>query len=196
MLRREFLTITAAAATVIAAGPALALSPERAKALVDQLVGDLNGVISSGRSEAAMTAEFERIFRRHADVSTIAAYALGVDGRRASAAQKRAFEEAFAGYVARKYGSRLRQFTGGRLDVTEVRPAKSFHEVSCTAHLPGAAPFAVDFMVSDRSGRALFTNVKIKGVNLQLTERTEIGAMIDRRGGDLDAMIEALRRAG
>ena len=35
----------------------------------------------------------------------------------------------------------------------------------------------------------------IEGINLLLTERTEIGAMIDRRGGNLDKMIADLRTA-
>jgi phospholipid transport system substrate-binding protein len=34
----------------------------------------------------------------------------------------------------------------------------------------------------------------IEGVNLLLTERTEIGALIDRNGGNIDAMISDLRK--
>ena len=197
MLRRHFLTgtVAAVAATSFSALPALALTPARARTLVDALVADINRVIASGQSQSAMNAEFERIFRRYADVPTIAAYALGVDGRRASAAQKRAFQEAFTGYISRKYGARFREFIGGRIEVNGVRQVKSFYEVNCIAHLRGEAPFALDFMVSDNAGRDLFFNMKIEGVNLLLTERTEIGAMIDRRGGDIDAMIQDLRSA-
>ena len=36
----------------------------------------------------------------------------------------------------------------------------------------------------------------IEGINMLLTERTEIGAMLDRRGGNIDAMIADLRKAG
>lgn len=50
--------------------------------------------------------------------------------------------------------------------------------------------------MSDRTGRDLFFNMFIEGVNLLLTERTEIGAMIDRNGGNIDAMIANLRNAG
>ena len=52
------------------------------------------------------------------------------------------------------------------------------------------------FHVSDRSGRPLFFNMFIEGINLLLTERTEVGALLDRNGGDIDAMISALSRAG
>ena len=48
--------------------------------------------------------------------------------------------------------------------------------------------------MSDRSGRDLFFNMFIEGVNLLLTERTEIGAMIDRHGGDIDKMIADLKQ--
>lgn len=199
MHRRHALrTLTAGlgASLALSALPVAALTTGRAKSLVDKLVGEINNVIASGKSERAMYGEFERIFRTYSDVPTIAAYAFGVDGRRASASQKRAFQEAFTGYISRKYGARFREFIGGKIQVNGVRQVKSFYEVNCTAHLRGEAPFALDFMVSDRSGRDLFFNMKIEGVNLLLTERTEIGAMIDRRGGNIDAMIQDLKRAG
>ncbi|MDO6729687.1 ABC transporter substrate-binding protein [Marinovum sp. 2_MG-2023] len=198
MQRRHFLGTVAAAvtATTFSALPAFALTTDRARNLVDKLVGAINSVIASGKSQSAMNSEFESIFKRYGDVPTIAAYALGVDGRRASSSQKRAFQTAFSGYIARKYGARFREFIGGRIEVNGVRQVKSYYEVNCTAHLRGERPFALDFMVSDRSGKDLFFNMKIEGVNLLLTERTEIGSMIDRRKGDLDAMIQDLKKAG
>jgi phospholipid transport system substrate-binding protein len=36
----------------------------------------------------------------------------------------------------------------------------------------------------------------IEGISLLKAERTEIGAMLDRRKGDIDAMIADLKRAG
>ena len=50
-------------------------------------------------------------------------------------------------------------------------------------------------MVSDRSGREKFINMYIDGVNMVLTEKTEIGAMLDRRGGNIDTLIADLRKA-
>jgi phospholipid transport system substrate-binding protein len=50
--------------------------------------------------------------------------------------------------------------------------------------------------VSDRSGRDLFFNMFIEGVNMLLAERAEIGAMLDRRGGNIDQMTADLAKAG
>ncbi|MDR9485229.1 MAG: ABC transporter substrate-binding protein [Sediminimonas sp.] len=177
-------------------GMAWALDEARAKVLVDKLVAEINAVISSGRSESQMFRDFEKIFDRYADVPTIARYALGVDARRASAAQLREFTDVFARYISVKYGKRFREFIGGRIVVDSARKVKSFYEVKTTAHLRGEAPFAVSFLVSDRSGADKFFNLFIEGINMLLTERTEIGAMLDARGGDIDRMIADLRKAG
>ncbi len=64
------------------------------------------------------------------------------------------------------------------------------------ADLRGEPPFEVTFLVSDRSGGNRFFDLLIEGISLLRTERTEIGAMLDRRGGDLDALVADLRRAG
>ena len=174
----------------------LALTDAGAKALVNQLVGEINRVIASGKSLDAMIRDFERIFGRYADVNIIARSTLGADSRRASGAQMRAFTSAFQGYIARKYGKRFREFIGGKIEVKGVRKVKSWHEVESTVYLRGEAPFEVLFLVSDRSGRDLFFDMIIEGVSMRLSERTEIGAMLDANQGNIDALIQDLRRAG
>ena len=178
------------------ARPAQALTTNEAAALIGRATDDINAVINSGKAEAAMYRDFERIFTRYADVPTIARSALGPDARQASAAQLRAFTDAFTGYISRKYGRRFRELIGGRVSVQGARPVNQFVEVNAVAALRGQPPFAVTFLVSDRSGRDLFFDLLIEGISLLRTERTEIGAMLDRRGGNLDALIADLRRAG
>ncbi len=194
--RRVFVQMAIAAGLVPLAGPALALTTAQAEALIDNLVADINAVINSGKNEAAMYVEFERIFQTYADVPIIAQSALGIAARSASAAQMRAFTVAFQGYISRKYGKRFREFIGGRLEVKGAKAIKSFHEVKTTAYLQGEAPFEVTFLVSDKSGRDLFFNMFIEGVNMLASERTEIGAMLDRNHGDIDALTRDLRTAG
>ncbi len=108
----------------------------------------------------------------------------------------KAFTAAFQGYMARKYGKRFREFIGGKIIVQSARPLKSFFEVKTTAVLRGEAPFEVTFMVSDVSGKNLFFDMLIEGISLLKAEKTEIGAMLDKRRGNIDKLIEDLRRAG
>lgn len=189
--RRAFFLASAAAAAV-AALPAQALTLDQARAHVEALVAEVNRVIASGESEAAMIQEFAAIFDRFADVPTIARYALGSDARAASAGQLDAFTAAFRVYIARKYGRRFREFIGGRIELVEAREVPNGIEVETTAILQGQAPFRVDWHVSDRSGRVAFFNIIIEGVNMLLSERTEVQAMLDQRGRDLDRLIADL----
>jgi len=195
--RRFVLTGAAGAAAFAALAPAAqALSTDQARSLIDRLVAEINRVINSGRSERQMLGDFERIFATYADVATIARSTLGPDARSASAAQMRAYTDAFTGYMARKYGKRFREFIGGQVVVETARPVKSFYEVKTIAILRGTSPFNVTFLVSDRSGRDLFFDMLIEGISLLKSERAEIGAMLDARRGDLDAFIADLRQAG
>lgn len=193
MQRRNFL-IGLGAALAAAPQALWALNESSASSLINSLIADINKVIASGKGETAMFREFERIFQRYSDTAAIASYALGVDARRASSAQKKAFSKAFQGYISRKYGKRFREFIGGKLEVTGVKKEKKWYAVSTVAYLKGQSPFEVTFLVSDRSGRDLFFNMYIEGVNLLLTERTEIGAILDSKRGDIDALIAELER--
>lgn len=191
--RSALLGMLSSLALAAIAGRVRALTASGAKELVDSIVADINKVIDAPTSESAKIREFEKIFVRYADVPTIARYALGVDARRATKAQLNAFTKAFQVYVSRKYGKRFRDFIGGKIEVQEARKVKSFYEVKTVAKLRGESPFEVTFLVSDKSGRGKFFNLFVEGVNMLLTERTEIGAMLDKRRGDIDALIRDLK---
>ncbi|MBK1634922.1 MlaC/ttg2D family ABC transporter substrate-binding protein [Rhodovulum adriaticum] len=195
--RRSFLAASlAAGASLALTGPTHALTTQQAAALIDQVVSDINQVINSGRSEAQMLREFERIFARYGDVPIIARSALGAAARTASGGQIAAFTDAFSGYISRKYGRRFREFIGGEIKVQQARPYKNFFEVRTVAYLRGREPLEVIFLVSDRSGRNLFFNIFVEGVNMLASERTEIGAMLDQRRGNIDALTADLRKMG
>ena len=194
--RRAFARTLALGAAVAALlpMPALAVSPDSATRLVTNVVDEINKAINSGKSEQALYKDFERIFNKYADVATIAMVSLGPDGKRATPAQKSAYIDAYKGYVSRKYGKRFREFIGGRLEITGAKTVKNYVEVKTVAFLRGEDPFEVSFVVSDRSGQDKFINLYIEGVNMVLTEKSEIGALLDRRGGDIDTLTADLKK--
>lgn len=189
------LGLGAAAVLVLAPATARALTVDQARALIDEVTGQVTKVINSGAPEAQMLAKFEQIFATYADVAAIARSALGPAARQASPAQMKSFTKAYQGYISRKYGRRFREFIGGRIEVTGAHPLKSYYEVVSTAYLQGEAPFDLRWHVSDKSGRDLFFNLIIEGVNMLSTERTEIGAMLDQQEGDIDKLIAQLNKS-
>ncbi len=191
--RRQMIAATSAA--VLIPQSAAALSVQQSQAIVTALVTEVNAVIASGKSEAAMIRDFEVLFDRYSDVPTIARYCLGADARSANAAQMQAYTVAFRSYIASKYGRRFREFVGGEIVVEGAAPVKSWIEVETTVKLRGRSPLRMDFHVSDRSGSHKFFNFIIEGVNMLLTERAEIGALLDRQGRNLDALTAEIGAA-
>jgi phospholipid transport system substrate-binding protein len=175
--------------------PVRALTVDQARALIDKAISEVNAIINSGRSETQMYGDFERIFVTYADVPAIARSALGTASKQASAAQMADFTKAYQGYISRKYGRRFREFIGGKIEVTDAKPYKSYYEVISTATLQGQAPFDLRWWVGDKSGRQLFFNIIIEGVNMLASERTEVGSLLDANGGDVNKLITALKTA-
>lgn len=188
--------VLAGAAASVLAGPALALTDREARALIDGLVGEINTVINSGKSEAGMIRDFENIFNRYGDVPAIARTVLGQPFNAISSAEQAAYTTAFRGYISRKYGKRFREFIGGRIEVNDARAAGRFFEVRTTAFLRGEQPFDLTFVVMDSGGQDRFINMLIEGVNLLATERNEVRARLDRVGGSVPALTQALQSAG
>lgn len=193
--RRGFLGLVGAALAV-AATPSFALDTNGAKTLIQQSLDQVYAVINSGVPEQQMYRDFEAIFARYADVDVIARSALGPAARQVSAQQFAAYKQAFQGYIGRKYGKRFREFIGSKIEVQEARPLKSFFAVTSIAHLRGRAPMEVEWHVSDKSGQVRFFNIIIEGINMLASERTEIGAMLARRKGDIAALTADLQQAG
>ncbi len=193
--RRGLLVGAAAAVGVAVAPPTWALDVNTARALIDSAVADVNTIINSGKSEQAMFTEFEKVFVKYADVPTIARSTLGPAARTASAGELSAFTKAFQGYISRKYGRRFREFIGGQIEVKDAKPIKSYYEVLSIAYLRGESPFEVRWHVAEKGGKRVFFNIIIEGVNMLASERTEIGAMLDKRRGNIGALVEDLKKA-
>lgn len=196
--RRRLLALLggAGALALLPRGPARALDTAEARALIQTSLDEVYRVINSGLPSADMYREFETVFARYADVEVIARSALGPAARQVGPAEFAAYRQAFQGYIGRKYGKRFREFIGSRIELGEARPLKSFFAVSSTAYLNGRAPMDVEWHVSDKSGKSLFFNIIIEGVNMLASERAEITAMLARRKGDVAGLSADLQQAG
>jgi phospholipid transport system substrate-binding protein len=189
--RRFFLAASICA--VLRPEVAVSSQQDAAVKVVDKAVSDINQIINSGDTERKMLRSFEKVFNTYADVPTIAKYALGRDVRTASALQINDYTKAFSTYFATKYGKRFREFIGGRIEIVSVEKVKKYYLVNTIAHMPAYEPFDVDFLVSEQKGRPLIFNLIIEGVNMLLAERQEIGALLDRNSGKIDALIGDLK---
>jgi len=192
MKRRDFMVVSAAAALGFAALPASAQGNAAAQ-LVTAAVGDIEQAINSGKTGPALYSDFERIFERYGDVGFSAQGVMGRPWRDMSNQQRAQFADSLKVYLSRKYGRRFREFRGAEIVVNDTRSIRRGVEVVTTVKLRGQSPFEVLFRVREVNGQPRFYDLVIEGISLVVTERAEIGAKLDARRGDVNALIADLR---
>ena len=116
--------------------------------------------------------------------------------RSTSNADLSAFSKALQGYLSRKYGAQFQDFKGGAITVGRARDRGKFVEVSSQAKVPGKSTVDVTFRVWDRSGSPKFIDMLVEGISLVTTERTEIGDLLDQRGGSVSRLARDLSNLG
>jgi len=175
---------------------AFGLTERSAVSFINTVMADVHAVINSGKSESQMLNDFEAFFSGSAEVPLIAKTALGAPGRTASSSQLSAYIRAFQGYISRKYGRQFRDFVGAELNVVSSRDlgAKGVL-VKSKVDLPTEPDFDLDWWVIEVNGRPKMFDLIIEGISLISTERTEIGALLESVGGDLDKMTAKLATA-
>ena len=197
LTRRAALGLGGTLALALAAGPAAALTEDEAAALIQKVVDETMAVVESDTSMDQALREFEQILSKYGDIPIVARAVLGQPWRTASEAQRRAFTDAFRGYVARKYGREFREYRGASMKVVGAQDQGNKGVlVQTIVDYPGEAPFPVDWQVSDASGSPKLFNLFIEGISMLSSERSEVRAILESNGGNLDATIRDLRSRG
>ena len=169
-----------------------ALTTQEANKLISGLVNDINVIINSQKSPTYMYLDFKNILTKYGDTKIMSQKVLGVDWRRASIRQRQDFQKAFEHYLSIKYGKRFREFLGGSIIVKNSRKVNSIFEVITIVELANQAPFEVRWLVANKNGSPKMFNIFIEGINVSSSEKTEIGAMLDKRKGNIDKLITHL----
>ena len=178
--------------SLLSTGAVNALNTAQADKLISSLVKDINTIINSQKPPTFMYLDFKRVLTTYADTKIMSQKVLGIDWRRATIRQRQDFQKAFEHYLSRKYGKRFREFLGGEIIVTKSRKVNSVFEVVSLVQLDGQAPFEVRWLVANKDGTPKMFNLFIEGINVRSSEKTEIGANLDKRRGNIDELITHL----
>ena len=197
LISRRALLVTSGGLALSALMPsfALGLSQNTAEGFIKNVVADVHEIINSGKPEAQMLVDFEKIFRDYGEAPLIAKAALGAPGRSASSAQLTAYITAFQGYISRKYGRQFRDFANDTIVVIGSRDAGTKGVlVQCRVDQKNKPSYDMEWWVIEINGRPKLFDVKIEGISMVSTERTEIGSILESFNGNIDKMTAYLRQ--
>ena len=152
------------------------------------------GVIRADMPPAQKQAFFHQLLQQDFDVSGIARFVLGPSWRIASEPEKQEFSRLFMDYIVRVYSERFAQYRGETLRVTGSRSDPEGATVTSEIVGPQGAPsIKIDWRLSTRDGFYKISDVIIDGVSMRTSERSEFASVIQRNGGQMQALLAMLR---
>ncbi|HEX3498491.1 MAG TPA: ABC transporter substrate-binding protein [Stellaceae bacterium] len=194
MLSRNF----ARAVMLVLAMAAVQPGPARAASDPAGFIADLGQqamvVLTSQRSEAEREGQFRTLFDTGFDVPAVARFALGRYWTIASPAQQQEFTTLFTAYMVHVYAVRFNEFTGQQFKVTGSRPEGDASTlVTSQLGSDGNQPVKIDWRVAKVAGGFKITDIVVEGISMMVTQRQEFSAVIQRGGGDIEALLKPLR---
>ncbi len=185
-------------AGVAAAGfalPALAADPAQTIATVATEAVEIVKTKTGADRQAAFAAMLLTSF----DLPYMSQSALGTYWAKANEEQRTRFLKAAATSEARAYSERFGQYGGQTVDVGRVvtRPNGIFLVDSKLNQSSGNPPIKIEWELQDRGAGLRITDVKVEGVSMIMTRRSDFSSFIGRNGSDVEALIKELEsRAG
>jgi phospholipid transport system substrate-binding protein len=192
-MRRRLLLAVPLAALPLAARADDRVS--RATAFIEAKGQALVAVLDSDAPAAEKRERIATLLRESVDVPGVGQFVLGRHWRTAAPGQRAEFLRLFEETVVRTLSARFGELRGVTFAVGRARERGADGVlVATTVVRPGQPTVALDWLVSEASGRPLIVDVVAEGISMRITQRSEYGSVIERGGGRLDALLEAMRR--
>ena len=123
------------------------------------------------------------------DIPSIARYVLPRYWKQSSAEQQQRFVTIFKSRLKKAYASRFREFRGVVFDVSGCRVEGDGGAVVTTSiQKPGGPVSKVDWKVY---GKKIY-DVTVEGISMSTTLRSDYGAMVQSKGGNIDAFLKSI----
>lgn len=177
---------------VLAAVPAAA-APDPA-GFVSELGDKTLEIINKRPPKEERDRRFRAVLHEGFDMQALSRFVLGPHWRTATEQQRREFVKLFEDWIVSAYGERFSNYSGEQFKVTGQRPeSESVTLVTSQIVRPsGGPPIRVDWRVAKANGFRI-SDVVVEGISLMVTQRQEFASVIQRNGGQLEALLKVLR---
>jgi phospholipid transport system substrate-binding protein len=144
---------------------------------------------------------FRALLNEGFDVPYIGRFVLGRYWNGATPAQRQEYLELFELLIVKVYADRFSEYSGQNLDSSETlrilghRPEGERDAIVQSQIVrPDGPPVMVEWRVRERDGQNKIIDVAVEGVSMSVTQRNEFASVIQRGGGSVEALLDALRQ--
>jgi phospholipid transport system substrate-binding protein len=188
--RRVVLCLAVGAVAAFVTFPVSAADPAQ---LIQSTATEVIEIIKTTTPGPARQAAIQRVLQTNFDLPYMGQQALGANWNKASEAQRTRFLKAAETAEARAYSERFGQYGGQTLTVGKVtaRPNGLFTVDSRLSQTNGQ-PIKLEWEVRDAGQGPRITDVKVEGVSMVMTRRSDFNSYIKNNGGTVDPLINEL----
>ena len=168
----------------------------RATAFI-QIAGDeLTAVINQpGLGAAQRQDRMAYILKRIVDIDGVGRFVLGRFWRVATPAEQQDYLRLFEASLIRNLAGRFGEFQGVRFSLGRTQSRTEDDAlVSTVVQRPGQAAFNLDWRVGEIGGQPRIVDLIAEGTSLRLTQRSEYASVVQRGGGQVSALLAAMRQ--
>ena len=167
----------------------------RATAFVDKAGQDLVNAINDPRMNLAQRRDKVGSILRYAiDIEGTGRFILGRYVRQASPAELQDFLKLFDEIIIRNLSARFGEYRGVKFSLGRSQQRTEEDAlVSTLVERPNSPAFTLDWRVAEINGQPKVVDVIAEGTSLRLTTRSEYAAVIQRNGGRVASLLEAMR---
>jgi phospholipid transport system substrate-binding protein len=156
----------------------------------------LNFLSNEDLSHKQRRQEFRELLNDSFDLKTIGRFALGRYWRVASPEQRKEYQKLFEDMVVESYAKRFSEYQGQKLTILKSRSVgdqDALVQTEIVSTSNNAPNVQVDWRVRYKDGQYQIIDVIVEGVSMTLTQRSEFSSIIQRGGGNMEALLQRLR---
>jgi phospholipid transport system substrate-binding protein len=159
--------------------------------LGDKAVGQLTG---EDLTDAERAERFRALLLEHFDVPQIGEYVLGRYWRVATPEEQAEYLRLFEDYLVASYSQRFAEYTGEAFEVVSSRPQAELELVRSYVVTRSGEKAKLDWIIERQGGELLILDLKVEGLSMSETHRSEFASVIQNNGGQVTALLDALRK--
>ncbi len=187
--------VTLAAASLGTAEASSEDAASRASAFIEAKGKELVAVLDSDVAVEVKRERVAAILREAVDVNGVARFVLGRHWRTATEDERREYLALFEAILLANLAARFGDLRGVTFSLGRVLPrGEEGVMVSTMVGRPGQQPVALDWLVAESAGQPKIVDLVAEGTSLRITQRSEYGAIVQRHGGRLQPLLDAMRR--
>jgi phospholipid transport system substrate-binding protein len=199
MLTRRDFYLLSGAAFVLSALPGASITPawaqsNAASAFIQTTANQLLTAMKSAGDATTRKQVLQQIVDRAVDVEGIGRFCLGRFWRIATPAQQQDYLSLFHRSLVNSITTRLGDYQDVTLTVGRSTPLNGDTAVASVINAAGKPPAQVQWVVSNVSGTLKVIDVLAEGTSLRQTQRSDYTSFLDGHGGNVQTLIDALKR--